>query len=127
MAVGPRGRVLVLEDDESLQSLFEKVLIQSGFETSAATTVADAQVLFAQKPFDVVVCDLSVAGGNNVFDFVSLARRQHPGIAVLIITGYTPDDVAHRAARLGVDLLEKPFTPLVLIKRVSSLLDRKVA
>jgi len=119
-----KGNVLVVEDDESLLSLFEKVLHQSGFEATASTSLETAQTLFADHQFDALVCDLSVAAGRNIFDFVSAARTRNPDIAVLIVSGYTPEQVALRAQSLGVTVMDKPFTPPELIARISLLLDR---
>ena len=119
--------ILVVEDDDSLLSLFEKVLQQAGFVPSAVATVEAAQCVFARQAFDIVVSDLSVAGGKHVFEFVAAARAQHPEIAFLIISGYTPEEIASHAEIAGIPVLEKPFTPLDLIGRISVLLDCRAA
>jgi len=119
--------VLVVEDEEPLLSLFEKVLAQSGFEPIAATTLETAQTLLAQRTVEILVCDLSVAAGRNFFDFVASVRKQHPEIAILIISGYTPEEIAFRAETLGVMVLDKPFSPPDLIQRISALLGREAA
>lgn len=119
--------VLVLEDDDPLLDLFEKVLTQAGFESKAVTTIEAAHFTFSQQSVDIVICDLSVAGGKNIFDFVASARSQHPEIAVLIISGYTPDEIACHAEIVGIPVLDKPFSPLDLIGRISMLLDSQAA
>lgn len=127
MAERRRGSVLIVEDDDSLLCLFEKVLKQAGFEPTPATTVDTAQDFFAQRPFDLMICDLSVAGGRNVFEFVASARAQHPEIAVLIISGYTPEEIAHRAQTINVPILDKPFSPPDLVRRIASILGSQAA
>jgi DNA-binding response OmpR family regulator len=122
-----KGSVLVVEDDEPLLSLFEKILQQSGFDTECAITIERAQVLIAERRFDILVCDLSVAGQRNIFDFVAAVRTRYPKIGTLIISGYTPEEVAQRAHTLGVLVLDKPFAPPDLIARISSLLSRQAA
>jgi two-component system NtrC family sensor kinase len=122
-----KGSVLVVEDDESLLLLFEKILEQSGFDTQVAITLERAQVLIAEHRFDILVCDLSVAGPRNIFDFVAAVRGRYPKIGILIISGYTPEEVADRAHTLGVHVLDKPFSPPDLIARISSLLGRQAA
>ena len=122
-----KATVLVVEDDDSLLSLFEKVLMQAGFDSRVVTSVESAQSSFARQAFDILVCDLSVAGGKEIFEFVASARARHPEIAVLIISGYTPDEIASRAEIVGIPVLEKPFSPLDLIGRISVLLDRQAA
>ena len=121
------GSVLVIEDDEALLTLFERILIEAGFEFRAATTTEGARALIARRRFDIVVCDLSVPGEENVFDFISGLRKQIPRIAALIITGFAPDEVLSQAKTLKMDVLEKPFSPPDLIQRICCLLDRKAA
>jgi DNA-binding response OmpR family regulator len=122
-----KGSVLVVEDDESLLMLFEKILEQSGFDAQVAISLERAQVLIAERRFDILVCDLSVAGHRNIFDFVAAVRARDPKIAVLIISGYTPEEVTDRAHTLGVQVLDKPFSPPDLIARISSLIGRQAA
>jgi len=127
MALGSRGSILIIEDDDSLQLLFGKVLIQSGFHVATTSNARDARPLFKQQTFDALVCDLSAGGGRKIFDFVSFARQHQPDLAVLIITGYTPEDVACEARALGLDVMEKPFSPAQLVERIALMLARKVA
>ena len=122
-----KASVLLLEDDEALLALFDRILNQAGFDFKIATTGGDAADLFARKRYDLLVCDLSVLGGGNVFNFISSLRSRDTSLAVLIITGYTPADVASRAESLGLDLLEKPFSPPEFLSRISLLLGPKAA
>jgi len=127
MSKHSRQSVLVLEDDESLVALFVKVLQSAGYDVRSAGTVPLANSIFASRDFDVVVCDLSFAGDKNILDFVSSLRARQPGILVLIVTGYTPDDLASNAQSMSLEVMEKPFAPLELVRRVSSLLASRAA
>jgi DNA-binding NtrC family response regulator len=122
-----RGSVLVIEDDHTLIALFETILRQAGFQFRSATSADAAQKLMDQHRFDVLVCDLSVAGGTKVFELIKTVRKQHPEIAVLIVTGYTPEEIASEIASQDVELLEKPFSPPELVKRVAALAKRRAA
>ncbi|MGH7971393.1 MAG: response regulator [Limisphaerales bacterium] len=122
-----KSSVLVVEDDEPLLGLFEKVLEQSGFEAVLATTLERAQTLIAERRFDILVFDLSVAGGRNVFEFTAAVRARWPKMKLLIISGLIPDDIAFRAQAMGIEVLDKPFSPPDLIARIASLLGRQAA
>jgi len=121
------GKVLVLEDDHALIQLFKAILQQAGFEFQSATSAECAQTLLSKQHFDVLVSDLSVTGGVKVFDLVKSVRLQHPEIAVLIVTGFTPEEIASEVATQNIDLLEKPFSPPELVSRVKSLMNAKAA
>ena len=121
------GRILVVEDDHALIELFKAVLKQAGFEYQSATTVAETQKLLAARHFDALVCDLSVIGAAMIFDLVKGIRVQHPGIAVLIVTGFTPEGIPTKLASQNIGLMEKPFSPDALVARLRTLLNRKAA
>ena len=46
-----------------------------------------------------------------------------PGLRVLFISGYTEDIMASGLPDARVDLLEKPFSPTVLARKVREVLD----
>ncbi|HUN90105.1 MAG TPA: response regulator [Terriglobales bacterium] len=122
-----KATVLVVEDDESLLFLFGRVLTQAGFIPSTIATLQEAQSAFSRQSFDLLICDLSVPGGKNVFNFIAAARAQNPTMAVLIITGFAPHEIASHAEITGIPVLEKPFSPIDLIGRISLLLDCQAA
>ena len=127
MAETQARSVLVIEDDSVLIDLFQTILRQAGYEFQAARSAEAASKLVEDRKFDVVVCDLSVAGGEKVFHLVTNMRAQHPEIAILIVTGYTPETIASRIGFHDIELLEKPFSPPELVRRISALLHRKAA
>jgi DNA-binding NtrC family response regulator len=122
-----RQSILILEDDETLLTLYGKVLHRADYDVSSTATIDEATRLLVKKHFDLLVTDLSVAGGSNVFEFVSSVRMSRPEILVLIVTGYSPDNISAEATRLGLQVMEKPFTPDDLVSRVSRLLAAKAA
>lgn len=127
MTDAPQESVLVIEDDAALIALFRTVLRQAGFEYHSATSAAEAQKLLRMRHFDVMVCDLSVAGGVRVFDLIRRVRAQHPDIAVLLVTGYTPEEIASELAAQSIELLEKPFSPPEFVRRLKALVNCKAA
>lgn len=121
------GSILVIEDDRALIELFKAILKQAGFEYYSATSPGDAQKLLDDRPFDALVCDLSVAGGAKIFDLIHDIRAQHPETAVLIVTGFTPEEIASKIASQNVELMEKPFTPADLVGRLRTMVNYRAA
>jgi CheY-like chemotaxis protein len=69
---------------------------------------------------DVVMPQMS---GKELADAVA---RQYPRVKVLYMSGYTDDTIVHHGVLDdGVSLLQKPFTPLVMARRVREALDAR--
>jgi len=52
-----RNRILIIDDDIDLCTLLARYLSKNGYETEAAYTGKKGISLFAEKKFDVVICD----------------------------------------------------------------------
>jgi DNA-binding NtrC family response regulator len=55
--VKPRGKVLLVDDEEKLVRNLGRALRDEGHEVTTATNAGDAQSLLANRPFDVLVVD----------------------------------------------------------------------
>ncbi|MFM7299348.1 MAG: response regulator, partial [Planctomycetota bacterium] len=60
----------------------------------------------------------------NGGELAEAVRQRYPGLPVLFVSGYTDDIIAqHGIVREGVALLEKPFSPSALARKVRELVD----
>ncbi|HUJ19170.1 MAG TPA: sigma-54 dependent transcriptional regulator [Nitrospirota bacterium] len=102
-------RVLVIEDDETVQDVLRSFLIAKGFEvTIAKTGEAGLDQLRAEK-FDLVLTDLVMPGitGMDVLKEVSASKLSAP---VIVMTAYGTVQTAVEAMRIGAfDYVTKPF------------------
>ncbi|HST61439.1 MAG TPA: PAS domain S-box protein, partial [Longimicrobium sp.] len=130
LPVRPRGRgtVLLVEDEETVRRIAERVLSRGGYDVLTAAEGAEAMALSRQHSgvIQVLVTDLVMPRMNGS----DLARRlmaERPGIRVLFISGYDRD-AARTAGPLepGTDFIEKPFSPEVLLERVGRLLEQSI-
>jgi two-component system cell cycle sensor histidine kinase/response regulator CckA len=123
-----RGTILLVEDEETVRRIAERVLARGGYDVLTAGEGAEAMALSRQHSgtIQVLVTDLVMPRMNGS----DLARRlmaERPGIRVLFISGYDRD-AARTSGPLepGTDFIEKPFSPEVLLERVGRLLELSI-
>lgn len=120
--------VLVVEDDSNLRELVARVLKKSGYEVHVAAGGVEAIAIAGDplKLIDAVITDVIMPGMNGR-ELVEKLLEMRPGIASLLMSGYTDDDVLRRGVQRGdTAFLQKPFTPDQLARKVREVLDRSV-
>ena len=130
-AVVGRGTetVLLVEDDEQVRGLMATALQASGYTVLEASQGDEAVQLAARHggPIHLLVTDVVLPGlgGREVARAVA---AHHQGLAVLYVSGYT-DHAALQQDLPDWDsaLLQKPFTPLALARKVRQVLDARQA
>src|SRR5690606_22180592 len=92
------GRVLLVDDDDTVRRVAERMLVRAGFEVMAAAGGMEALDLFANHgPFDLVVLDLTMPGMNGVEVFHAL-RKADPHVRVILMSGYNEQDATNEFA-----------------------------
>jgi|SRR5882757_4042977 len=115
--------ILVVDDDQSIQSIVEEALSDGGFEPAIASSGEDALTLLGANKYRVLVIDISL-GKDRIrgWDVARRARAINPALPVVYITGATADEWAIQGVPNSI-LLTKPFAPAQLITAVSQLLN----
>ena len=119
-------RVLVADDEESIRELLARTLALAEYDVE---TVGDARAALDRlrmADYDLLIADLRMPGMDGLL-LVREARRMHPTLSVIIITGYSSEARAIEAVNLGVvGYLVKPFrVPQVLSAVARALGDRQ--
>jgi two-component system NtrC family response regulator len=105
------GRILVVEDDDSLRFVMQAQLRRSGYETSVAVTVSEALDQLQREPQDLVISDLNLPDATGI-DLLKTIRAEYPETMVAIVTAYGTVETAVEAIRCGAyDYLTKPVHP----------------
>jgi two-component system, cell cycle sensor histidine kinase and response regulator CckA len=123
----PRGAesVLLVEDDANLRTLATRVLQRCGYTVLVAAGGAEALAIAADQRtrLDLVVSDV-VMPDMNGREVVERLLDYRPGIAYLLMSGYTDDDVILEGTLHGeMPFLQKPFTPAQLAQKVRHVLE----
>lgn len=124
--VGGAERILLVEDEASLQRIARRILENAGYRIVCAANGAEALAICARdpEPFDLLLTDV-VMPGMGGHELASRLAEIRPSMKVLFASGYLPDAFPDRA-RLGpeVQFLAKPYTPTSLSRKVRDVLDR---
>jgi two-component system response regulator RegA len=103
------ARFLVVDDDASFRMRLVKALSARGYSAQGAGTADEAlEVAHDLKP-DAAVVDLKMPGGKSGLDLVPDLVARHPGVQVVVLTGYGSIATAVEAVRKGaINYLSKP-------------------
>jgi PAS domain S-box-containing protein len=123
----PKGTetVLVAEDEMAVRKLTARVLRGQGYTVLEATNGEEALRVAGQHrgTIDLLLTDMVMPQMGGAM----LAERFHdlsPATRVVFMSGYTENSVLQTGQiRSGVVLLQKPFTPAVLARKVREVLD----
>ena len=119
----PRGKVLVIDDEEIVLASVQRILEAEGFTVDLSTGGKQGRAWALARPYDLVLSDIRMPelGGMRVLRDI---KRTKPQLPVVIITGYATVASAVQAMKLGAaDYVEKPFTPEGLLSAVHAALE----
>jgi two-component system OmpR family response regulator len=118
-----RDRVLIVDDDEDIQSLLEEYLRKNGFDAQA---VADGKSMWdalAVRPVSMVVLDLMLPGEDGLSLCRQLRTKSQVPVLMLTARGEAVDRIVGLESGAD-DYLPKPFDPRELLARIRSILRR---
>jgi len=121
-SVGTKANILVVDDEESIRTLFKDTLEELGHRVVVAKTGFEGLELVKQQDFDLVFLDLKMPGmvGDELFGRLKAIK---PRLPVTIITGYPGSGMMRRALAQGpFGVMNKPFGESDIIIAVANFL-----
>ena len=117
-------RVLLVEDDPELASVIAEGLSEWGMTVAREATFAAGRSRALMSPFDVIILDVMLPGGDG-FELCHALRQRSVGSPVLMLTARDAVDDRVRGLDAGADdYLTKPFAFRELVARVRALARR---
>ncbi|HVV13831.1 response regulator transcription factor [Amycolatopsis sp.] len=121
--MGDSGRVLVVDDDETVRDVVRRYLEAAGFTVDVAGDGDEGLRRFADRRPDLVVLDVMMPGINGLE--VCRRLRQTSEVPVVLLTALGEEENRIAGLQLGADdYVTKPFSPRELTLRVASVLRR---
>ena len=95
-----KARVLVVDDERSMQEFLEIFFRREGFDVVTVGDVDRALLAVENDEFDVVISDMQMPGRNGL-DLLRAVKAESPETVVIMITAFATTDSAIEAMKEG--------------------------
>ena len=122
---GSGQRVLLVEDEESVNRLVRTALTQNGYAVTTAFCVKEALAQFdaMEGNFDMIFSDAVLPDGNGV-QLLDIFLSRNPALRALLSSGYTDrDSLMQMARQRRISFLPKPYTLPTLFSTVADVME----
>jgi len=120
-----QGRILIMDDEESVRALAARILTRAGYEVEVAEDGAEAIekyriALESGQPFAAVILDLTVPGGMGGEQALTQLSKIDPYIKAIVSSGYSTGNAMTEYKKQGFcDIAPKPYDMAQLSEVVS--------
>ncbi|MGN6181000.1 MAG: sigma-54-dependent transcriptional regulator [Mucilaginibacter sp.] len=87
MSSEPRGKLLVIDDEERLRKLLARILQLEGFDVFEAGTAKDGLRRLEQEAIDVVISDVKLPDINGI-ELTKTIKAKYPATEIIVLTAY---------------------------------------
>jgi two-component system cell cycle sensor histidine kinase/response regulator CckA len=118
------GPVLLVDDEPTLLRVARLGLQQGGFGVEVAGDAEEAldRIAAGLSPC-LIATDVAMPGMDGL-ELARAARMRHPGLPILLLSGYSASTVDSDLVGQGMHFLAKPYTPESLLAAVKNALGR---
>lgn len=115
-------KVLVVDDDPSIQQVLEARLLSAGYGVVIAASGEEALMRLESGPIDLVISDIKMPGMSGR-ELLWECMQRWPGLPVILLTAYgTVPDAVGALKGGAADYLLKPFDGQELLSKVAGML-----
>ena len=116
--------ILVIEDDQAIQTIVDEALTEGGFEPAIAASGEEAVTLLkgGLTKYRALVTDIGLRGRMDGWEVAQQAREIDPAFPIIYMSGAHAEDWASKGVPNSI-MLAKPFAPAQLVTAVSQLLN----
>lgn len=125
--MGEKKKILLVEDDVFISSIYQTKLEREGFETIVAENGVEALKILEKATPDLMLLDIIMPymDGIEVLKKVKQEERWKK-IPIILLTNLSEKEKIDEALGIGADdyLLKSHFTPTEVLAKVNSLLKK---
>jgi two-component system, cell cycle sensor histidine kinase and response regulator CckA len=117
--------VLIVEDEPAVRNLVASSLRSEGYHLLLAGSAEEALVIVAahRGAIDLLLTDAIMPGRSGI-ELARILTGDRPGLPVVLMSGYTEETLPSSDVAQTWSLLQKPFTPRDLRRRIREVLHR---
>ena len=124
MDQGREYRVLFLEDEPTIREVLKEYMKISGYDVTEVDDGNKALELLRVQPYDLAILDIMVPGISGL-EVLSAIKDQLPNLATIMLTALEDEKTQVDAFnRYADDYVIKPVSPIILLKRMETILRR---
>jgi putative nucleotidyltransferase with HDIG domain len=107
--------ILFVDDEPSIRGIYEMLqpFLGEDYSVSTAPGGQEGLQLLEERPYDVVVSDLTMPHMNGI-EFLTEVSQRYPATARIVISGFADEITAAKCLMVGHRYFSKPFSPMVL-------------
>ncbi|SHI43206.1 two-component system, NtrC family, nitrogen regulation response regulator NtrX [Palleronia salina] len=105
------GDILIVDDERDIRELISDILKDDGYSTRLASNSSECMAEIEKEPPSLMILDIWLKDSDmDGIDILKIAKRDYPGVPVIIISGHGNIEIAVAAIKQGAyDYIEKPF------------------
>ncbi|MDE7181804.1 MAG: response regulator transcription factor [Clostridia bacterium] len=117
-------KILVVEDDESLNQAVCRHLSKNGYQSVGSLTAPQALNFMASEKYDLIISDIMMPKMDG-FEFAAAIRELDNNVPILFMTARDDFASKEKGYRIGIDdYMTKPIDLDELLLRIKALLRR---
>lgn len=117
-------KILFLEDEPTILEVTTEYMKMKNYEVFCATDAEEAMKLIKNDKFDIAILDIMVPKGSGL-DILDYINKSKIKMGTIMLSALGDEKTQLKAFNLYADdYVIKPFSPLLLLKRIESILRR---
>lgn len=117
------ARILVVDNETNILIILNALLKNEGYDVVCESDCTKVAPLIKTQDFDLMIADIRMSPVSGM-ELLTLARREKPGMQVIMLTAFASVETAVQAMNVGAyDYVSKPFKAEDLVATVRRALE----